>query len=147
MRVLDTTDSKSATVCNPALSISLERGGVNMNMNIGDAHGGRGRRGSLPLPPPPPLPSAGSPLSPPPPPPLPPLPHECFDLLCTKFESNVGEGIFISEAYLRELQYALAPFNSTAEMRMRNLVRGHMATTGSPSTNWYRSNNRIYDDY
>ena len=50
MRVLDTTDSKSATVCNPALSISLERGGMNMNMNIGDAHGGRGRRWSLPPP-------------------------------------------------------------------------------------------------
>ena len=51
------------------------------------------------------------------------MPHECFDLLCTKIESNVGEGIFKSKAYLRKLQYTLAPPNSTAEMQMRNLVR------------------------
>ena len=49
--------------------------------------------------------------------------RECFDLLCTKIESNVGEGIFKSKAYLRKLQYTLAPPNSTAEMQMRNLVR------------------------
>jgi len=56
--------------------------------------------------------------------------RECFDLLCTKIESNVGEGIFKSEAYLRKLQYTLAPPNSTTEMQMRNLVKGHMASTG-----------------
>ena len=52
--------------------------------------------------------------------------RECFDLLCTKIESNVGEGIFKSEAYIFELQYALAPSNSMAVMRMRNLVKMRM---------------------
>ena len=56
--------------------------------------------------------------------------RECFDLLCTKIESNVGEGVFKSERYLRELEDTHAPPNSKADMRMRNLVRGHMVTTG-----------------
>ena len=54
----------------------------------------------------------------------------CFDSLCTKIESNVGEGTFKSEAYLLELQYTHAPANSMAKKLMKNLVRGHAVTTG-----------------
>ena len=57
--------------------------------------------------------------------------HGCFDLLCTKIERNVGEGgAFKSEKYLRELQSALRPPKSVAEVRMRTLVKAHSVYTG-----------------
>ncbi len=56
--------------------------------------------------------------------------RECFDLLCTKIKSNVGEGAFKSEEYLSELQFTLAPPNSMAESLMRRLAHGHSIYTG-----------------
>jgi hypothetical protein len=56
---------------------------------------------------------------------------KCFDLLCTKIKSNVGEGTFKSEAYLCELHTTLAPPNSTAESRMRSLAKGHLMSSGA----------------
>ncbi len=56
--------------------------------------------------------------------------RECFDILCTKIKSNVGEGAFRSEQYLSELLSTLAPLNSVAEHQMRKIARGHYMYTG-----------------
>ncbi len=56
--------------------------------------------------------------------------RECFDMLCTKIKSNVGEGAFKSEQYLSELLPTLAPPNSVAKSRMRGIARGHYMYTG-----------------
>ncbi len=37
--------------------------------------------------------------------------RECFDMLCTKIKSNIGEGAFKGEQYLSELLSTLAPRN------------------------------------
>ncbi len=56
--------------------------------------------------------------------------RECFDMLCTKIKSNVGEGAFKSEQYLSELQSTLAPQNSVPEHQMRSLAWCHFMYTG-----------------
>jgi hypothetical protein len=56
--------------------------------------------------------------------------HECFDMLCTKIKSNVGEGAFESEQYLSELLSTLAPPNSAAKSQMRRIARAHNIYTG-----------------
>ena len=56
--------------------------------------------------------------------------RECFDMLCTKIKSNVGEGAFKSEQYLSELLSTLAPPNSVAKRQMRGIARSHYMYTG-----------------
>jgi hypothetical protein len=55
---------------------------------------------------------------------------ECFDMLCTKIKSNVGEKAFKREQYLSELLSTLAPPNSVAKSRMRGIAWGHYMYTG-----------------
>ncbi len=56
--------------------------------------------------------------------------RECFDMLCTKIKSNVGEGAFKSEQYLSELLSTLAPANSVAKRQMRGIAWGHYMYIG-----------------
>ncbi len=64
--------------------------------------------------------------------------RECFDLLCTTIKRNVGEGTFKSdEAY-----------SEVVGRRWSDNVQDKVSRCGlnRPHTNWYRSNNRLYDD-
>jgi hypothetical protein len=50
--------------------------------------------------------------------------RECFDLLCTRIQDNVGEGTFKSEAYLREQgDDTLAPPDSVSMCQLRRLAK------------------------
>ena len=47
---------------------------------------------------------------------------ECFDLLCDRIKSNVGEREFKSEVYLKQLSHI--------DLKSANILKAHEATTG-----------------